>query len=98
MNADRFDTLLRALFQTPSRRGTLRLLAGSVFGGLVTLGASDAEAHDPSKKCKKKSGKAKKKCLKKAKKHNAEHTAQTSSSCTPNCTNKECGDNGCGGL
>src|SRR5688572_27596369 len=60
MDADRFDTLSRSLSTTPSRRGALRVLAGSLLGGLITLGAEDGDAHDPLKKCKKKSGKQKK--------------------------------------
>jgi hypothetical protein len=95
MDADRFDALARSLSATPSRRGALRLLVGSAFGGLVTLGDGDADAHNALTACKKKSGKQKKKCLKKAKKHNASHTAARS--CTPSCTGKTCGDNGCGG-
>src|SRR5687768_17043077 len=92
MDADRFDTLLHALSQTPSRRAAVRMLVGSILGGSVTLGHDDAGAHDALKKCKKKSGKQKKKCLKKAKDHNATHAV-----CTPNCAGKTCGDNGCGG-
>jgi hypothetical protein len=86
MDPHRFDGLLRLLAATPSRRGTLRLLAGSVFGGLFTFGAGDIDAHDALKTCKKKSGKQKKKCLKKAKKHNATHVVQTSPPVSPGTT------------
>lgn len=96
MDVDRFDALSRSLSTTPSRRGALRLLTGSIFGGLITLGSRDIEAHNAKSACKKKSGKAKKKCLKKAKKHAASHTTVTST-CTPNCGGKTCGDDGCGG-
>ena len=44
MVADRFDTLLRSLSETPSRRNALRLLAGSALGGLLTREAGDALA------------------------------------------------------
>jgi hypothetical protein len=94
MDADRFDTLLRSLAQTPSRRGALRVLAGSVLAGLVTVDGDNSDAHNPLKKCKKKSGKAKKKCLTKAKAHNATHAT---ASCTRNCAGKTCGADGCGG-
>jgi hypothetical protein len=77
MDPRRFDTLSRALSTTPSRRGALRLLAGSAVGLLVWHGSADTAAHDPSKGCKKKSGKARKTCLRKAKKHNAAHANET---------------------
>ncbi|MDF3042367.1 MAG: hypothetical protein K0Q71_5073 [Thermomicrobiales bacterium] len=51
MIANRFDTLLRSLSQTPSRRTVLRLLTGSALGGLLTREAGDVLA--------KKGGKAK---------------------------------------
>jgi hypothetical protein len=60
MIADRFDTLLRSLSQTPSRRNALRLLAGSALGGLVTVGAGTAGAKNGGKgkvKSKNKKGK-----------------------------------------
>ena len=101
MNVDRFDALSRSLSLTPSRRGALRLLAGLVFGSLVTLRAGDAAAHDALKACKKKKGKQKKKCVKKARAHNATHTAAPGGqvpACTPNCAGKNCGLDGCGGL
>ena len=44
MDHDRFDTLLRSLTQTPSRRHALRLLAGSTLGGLLTVRAGTAVA------------------------------------------------------
>ena len=44
MVADRFDTLLRSLSETPSRRKALRLLAGSALGGLLTREAGHALA------------------------------------------------------
>jgi hypothetical protein len=94
MDADRFDTISRSLSTTSSRRGALRLLAGSLVGSLVRLGAGDAEAHNALEKCKKKSGKEKKKCIKKAKAHNATHRAPA---CVGSCAGKLCGDNGCGG-
>src|SRR5215204_6311507 len=97
MDSDRFDALSRSLSLVPSRRGALRLLAGSAFGGLAILRPGAVVAHDALKACKKKSGKQKKKCVKKAKQHNASHTPQSSASCTPNCSGKRCGPNGCGG-
>src|SRR5688500_8583876 len=91
MDPRRFDALLRLLAATSSRRGTVRLLVVSVFGGLSTFGAGDIDAHNALKKCKKKSGKQKKTCIKKAKQHNATHVGPTpppsaSVVCTPPCT------------
>jgi hypothetical protein len=40
METDRFETLLRYLATTPSRRTALRLLAGSSLGGLLTIGGA----------------------------------------------------------
>ena len=39
MDAERLETLLRSLSETPSRRGALRLLFASALGGLITVGA-----------------------------------------------------------
>jgi hypothetical protein len=50
LDADRFDTLLRSLSTTSSRRTALGLLAGSTLG---RLGVADAEAHNTRQKCKK---------------------------------------------
>jgi hypothetical protein len=81
MDADRFDTLLRLLSETPTRRGALGLLTGSALGGGLgaLLGLSSPEnaaAHNPLKKCKKINDKGKRKaCVKKAKEHNAAHNA-----------------------
>jgi hypothetical protein len=44
MNHNRFDTLLRSLSTAHSRRNGLRLLTGSAFTGLLTLGADSTEA------------------------------------------------------
>src|SRR5687767_8359197 len=77
MDADRFDALSRTLSISPSRRGALRVLAGSAVASLFTLGAVVVDAHNALPACRKKKGKAKKKCLKKAKKHNATHASET---------------------
>ena len=53
MDADRFEALLRSFAPIPSRRATLRLLAGSAFGSFFTRGGGDAAAHNALKKCKK---------------------------------------------
>ena len=37
MDAEHFDRIARALSTTPSRRGSLRLLAGAALGGLLAL-------------------------------------------------------------
>ncbi len=79
MDANRFETLLRSLSRSPSRRAMLRLVAASALGGVLPLKGADTEAHDLSKKCKKKSGEQKKKCIKKAKKHKAQHAAEDGS-------------------
>ncbi len=44
MDADRFDSLLRSLSNTPSRRGAMRLLLSSALTPLLALGALPAEA------------------------------------------------------
>ena len=44
MSGKRFDTLLRSLASTPSRRRLVRLLAGSALGSLLTLGTVATEA------------------------------------------------------
>ena len=44
MDHKQFDTLLRSLSQSPSRRHALGLLAGSTFGGLLALVAVGTEA------------------------------------------------------
>jgi hypothetical protein len=100
MDDDRFDTLLRMLATAPSRRTTLRLLAGTALSGIVPLAVRNAAAHDALKKCKKLKDKAKKKkCVKKAKAHNATHTtaALPPPRCTPACAGKDCGPDGCAG-
>lgn len=73
MDAVRFDALARAL---SSRRVALAGLLVSTLGLLGRHGIGDILAHDPSRKCKKKSGDQKKKCLKKAKKHKAQHARE----------------------
>ena len=90
MDANRFDTLTRSLTQIGSRR---RALVAALGGALSLLGVADATAHDPLKKCKKKSGKQKKTCIKKAKAHNTQHASETSAAppppsspvCSPAC-------------
>lgn len=59
MDAERFDTLLRSLSDTPSRRGALRLLAGSALGSLLTFGWVSTDAKKGGKG--KSKGKGKKK-------------------------------------
>ena len=44
MDHNRFETLLRSLSTAHSRRNALRLLGGSAFGGLLTLGVGRTEA------------------------------------------------------
>ena len=98
MDAGRFETLLRSLAGSPSRRGAVRLLAGLILGSPLALASSGADAHNKLKKCKKLEDKGKrKKCVKKAKAHNASHTTPASPPCVSNCAGKVCGDDGCGG-
>ena len=59
MEADRFDRLSRSLATTPSRRGILGLVAGSVLGGLVGLGQATTQAKKGKGKGSKKKGKGK---------------------------------------
>jgi hypothetical protein len=99
MDAGRFDTLTRSLTDAHSRRRALSgLLAGAL--GLLVVQSEEAQAHNPLKACKKKSGDKKKKCVKKAKKHNAAHAATVppANPCVANCVGKTCGSNGCGGV
>jgi hypothetical protein len=64
MDAGRFDDLLRSLFESPTRRGIGRTLAGLTLGG--TLGRSAlVEVEARKKKRKKKCKGGKKKCGKK---------------------------------
>jgi hypothetical protein len=74
MNANRFESILRSLSRSSSRRGALGLLAGLVLGRPHTFGSAEIAAHDAMKKCKKIDAKdKKKKCVKRAKQHNATH-------------------------
>src|SRR5688572_1506255 len=95
MESDRFDALARSLSTTGSRRRTLAFALSGVLAPLFVR--EDAAAHDPSKRCKKKSGKAKKKCVKQAKAHDAAHASETPPPCVPDCRGKDCGPGGCGG-
>lgn len=65
MDTTRFDTMAR-LFERGTRRGILRLMAGTTLGAtlLAQFGAEEANAKcvKPGKKCKKKSGKKRKCC------------------------------------
>ena len=66
MDADRFDALTRTLTILGSRRHALGALLAGVPGLLGLLHGFEPEAaiaHNPLKKCKKKSGKAKKKYI-----------------------------------
>ena len=55
MDADRFDTLVRSLRETQSRRGLTRLLGGLAIGApLALLGLAETEAKRRKKKKKKK--------------------------------------------
>jgi hypothetical protein len=62
VTADRFDEFLRSVSRSPSRRGAFRLLASSVLGSLLPLGAGSTTARKGGKgKNKKRKGKGKKK-------------------------------------
>ena len=104
MDADRFDTLTRALTAAGSRRRALSSLLTGALGILGWQNREETRAHDLSKRCKKKSGNAKKKCLKKAKKHRAQHasegsspTSTVSASCADGVHNGGETDTDCGG-
>jgi hypothetical protein len=73
MDGSTFDALTRSLGTAGSRRRALAGLLGGALGLRGWREGKDIQAHDLSKKCKKKSGKQKKKCLKKAKQHSASH-------------------------
>jgi hypothetical protein len=89
MDADRFDSLVRALSDARSRRAALRGLLATSLGLFTRSAVEDASA----KNCKKITNKKKrKKCLAKAK-----STPTPTAPCTRNCAGKTCGDDGCGG-
>src|SRR5688572_7694846 len=67
MDADRFESLLRSLTTSPSRRGALRLLAGSALGSLLLGDPLAAEAKKGGGKGGKNGGKKDKKCKSKEK-------------------------------
>jgi hypothetical protein len=74
MDALRIESMLRSLAAAPSRRHTLRLLAGFLLGSPLAFGRPDVAAHDKLKKCKKIDDKDKRqRCVKKGKKHRARH-------------------------
>ena len=72
MDDVRFDALTRSVTSGWRRRAVIAAI-GATLAPL--LGGADADAHNPLKACKKKSGKQKKACIKKAKAHNAQHAA-----------------------
>ena len=91
MDADRFDALSRALSTTPSRRGTLRLLAGSALAGLLSRGVAETDAHNKLEKCRKIEDKDKRKrCRKKARRHNRQHANEPSPPCVPEAPATTC--------
>jgi hypothetical protein len=55
MDADRFESLMRSLSTSPSRRETLRLLVGGAVGSLLTLDILPSQAKKGKGKKKKKS-------------------------------------------
>jgi hypothetical protein len=112
MDAERFDSLLRSVATSPSRRSVLRLLAGSALGGLLLRHPLSAEA--------KKKGGGKKKCKSKEKvtichkgqtmrvsacavkghkKHGDSEGECPSAAppCQPKCGSHQCGSDDCGG-
>jgi hypothetical protein len=95
VDADSFDSLARFLTATGSRRRTLALALSGALAPVLAQG--DAEAHDPSRKCKRKSGKQMKTCLRKAKKHNATHTTQAGPTCSDGIKNGSETGVDCGG-
>ena len=100
MEPTRFDRLAMTYSALGTRRGLVRLLAGSALGGALAplFGLPQTDAHNALKKCKKINDKAKRKrCVRKAKAHNATHIAPAPSGCIPSCGGKECGTNGCDG-
>jgi hypothetical protein len=95
MDADRFDSLLRAFSTRPSRRGMTRGLTALLLSGVLTPchGLPEAEAKKNHKKKKKK------------KRGDPPLTSPPVSppalppgGCITDCRGKQCGDDGCGGL
>jgi hypothetical protein len=85
MDANRLDGLLRTLAQTPSRRHTVRLLAGGVLGSLLGVEFVKTTANGKGNR----KGKGKKGKRQKQRRRNT--------ACRPDCQRKICGDDGCGG-
>ena len=74
MEADHFDTMLRSLSATPSRRDAIRLLAGSVIGLLAGSGLSPTQAHNARPACAGiQNDKKRERCKRRAHAHNAQH-------------------------
>ena len=92
MDRTRVDTLTCSLSTGGSRRRAL----AAVFTGVITslFARENADAHNPLKTCKKKSGKQKKACVKKAKKHNAAHATEGTDPCTGQANDTACNGDG----
>jgi hypothetical protein len=87
MDAERFETLLRSLSASPSRRTALRLLAGSSLTGLLSLGSLPADA----KRKKKRKGTSPTATV-----PPTNGGTGTPPPCTGSCEGKICGGDGCG--
>src|SRR5215204_2253144 len=61
MDVDRFETLLRSLAASPSRRQALGLLGGTLLGAMLTQGISPTDARKRKRKGKKKRGNGRRK-------------------------------------
>jgi hypothetical protein len=102
MDQERFDQITRSLAAGKSRRGFLKSLVGTAFGGaLAAAGIADASAKPevpckfPNHKC----GKGRyAKCCSSSQVCNSDGTCGAPSACVPSCDGK-CGgaSDGCGG-
>lgn len=100
MNSAQFDTFLRSLIHTQSRRGVLASAIGLLASACTeptTSGAKNKKKHKKATLCLEgQTIKASKRKKKKLLKQGA--TSGACAGCTPSCTSKSCGsDDGCGG-
>jgi hypothetical protein len=104
MDADHFETLLRSVSATPSRRGVLRVLGGCAVSLLGWSGVPPTTAHNARRACAEiKNQKKRERCTRRAHKHNAQHagapgpSVPLAATCTDGAKNGSETDVDCGG-
>lgn len=100
MDGSRFDSLLRALATTPSRRSAIRLAAAPILGGLVVHDVLPTEAKKKKKLTLCHQGQTISVSKKKKKTHlkHGDTPGACQPGCAPNCADKQCGPDGCGSV